>query len=88
MDTYCSRCGEPWDVLGITDDPTDFKFAKGSKSLILSCPACKNMTDDEINESLSPKQKERNELRAELADLLGDDVDGFAAMCEDFGLDF
>jgi len=75
MDLYCKRCGEPWDFLGVTDclDMTHSEkdsFLKGD-----GCPCC------------AGKPVEETPLRAQLAavaqELLGDDLDGLAAVMDD-----
>jgi len=75
MDIYCPRCGEPWDVYSLVDDMTpeearDLKAGRG-------CPCCKGK---EVT-----SRPERAEVSAVMLDLLGDDIDGAAAMLEDFG---
>ncbi len=83
MDVYCKRCGEPWELLGITDEFTDqakkdFWAGKG-------CPCC-------IGQPAPEKKPFRCELQAALQDILGDDIDGIAAEMEDaeayFGAEF
>ena len=79
MDLVCIRCGEPWDMdYVLHDDPAAFE-RKGGK--IEHCPAC----PDE-----PPRQSRHERARlaaiAELADVLGDDVDGLAATLEDLHL--
>ena len=77
MDILCTRCGEPWDVYSLTDDMTpeeasDLKAGRG-------CPCCKGKEVTNINPDGSCIQRE-------LAGVLGDDIDGLAAMMEDFNL--
>lgn len=79
MDLICTRCGEPWDLDAVLHDmPEDFE-RKGS--LIARCPSCPPG---------KPKLANATEARLAiirfLAENLGDDVDGFAATLEDFGL--
>ena len=92
MDMRCRRCGEPWDWWYIRDEvlmqgdvdlyPTakdtgvrfcvGFDFEPGP--YIVRCPACKpgNEQDQGIQEVMSA-----------VADILGDDIDGFMAEMED-----
>lgn len=73
MDVYCQRCGEPYDVFSLTDDMNEQErqdFKKG-----VCCPCCKGK---EIE-----KKPARAEIASILAPLLGDDIDGLAAMMED-----
>ncbi len=77
MDTNCQHCGEPIDILELHDWPggwegkqaTDFKKGKG-------CPTC-NWGEKQ------PHMPEHAELASIAHDLLGDDIDGIAAMLED-----
>jgi len=83
MDVYCKRCGEPWELLGITDEFTSDernRFWAGE-----GCPCCYNKPAPE-------KQPFRSELQEALEGILGDDHDGLAAEMEDaeamFGNEF
>ena len=75
MDMKCANCGEPWDMDYVLHEaPEDFK-RKGSR--ITACPACKG------------DKSKRHPMSATyhaLADIAGDDIDGFASDLEDFGL--
>ena len=75
MDLICTNCGEPWDMDTVLhDEPDDFK-RRGAA--IIQCPACKE-------NGPAPKELREKLLAArEAGDLLGDDVDGYAAMLED-----
>jgi hypothetical protein len=77
MDLICVNCGEPWDIDHVVhEEPEGFDRQGG---LIRSCPCCAGKT-------LPPKSRdERHRLEAikTVAELLGDDVDGCAAMIED-----
>jgi hypothetical protein len=74
MDVYCKRCGEPYELLGITDDFTDeerVRFWAGE-----GCPCCYGKPAPE-------KKPFRAVLQEELEGILGDDHDGLAAEMED-----
>jgi len=74
MDVYCTRCGEPFELLGITDDFTDEekkRFWAGQ-----SCPCC-------FGKPAPEKRPFRAEVQKALQDILGDDHDGLAAEMED-----
>lgn len=81
MDVYCQQCGEPWDVLSVTemnyreDGGTRIQFYRGD-----GCPSCKWGKD----ESKTKNQSEASMLMSAAVDILGDDVDGIAATLEDF----
>jgi len=60
------------------EDPDGFKRRGGR---IERCPTCPAKPP-----KLSPDQRSRLETIGELADLLGDDIDGLAATLDDFDL--
>jgi hypothetical protein len=79
MDIKCPACGEPWDLdslhdneLGLSFDEAYRRFRTEGCRHVLGNPACTSGTADPA--------------LAGLAELLDDDVDGYAAMTEDFGL--
>jgi len=79
MDILCTRCGEPWAVDHVLhDEPDGFERDGG---LITKCPACRNGRP-----RLSTADRERLQLAAELARLLGDDVDALACELADLDL--
>jgi hypothetical protein len=79
MDLICTSCGEPWDLDHVLhEEPEEFE-RKGA--LITHCPCCKERT-----EPLTEAERERLEDVRMVSELLGDDVDGAAAMLEDLGL--
>ena len=79
MDVVCINCGEPWDVYHVLhEEPENFVRTGG---VIQACPHCKGE-----KQKLSEPQRTRLDEIAALAELLGDDIDGFAATLEDFGL--
>jgi hypothetical protein len=94
------KCSEPYEWFYIRDeiliqdghdyynevkkngrDFSDLQFKFTRNCYIEECPACygKKVKRDE-------KSEVNAEAREALADVLGDDVDGFMAECEDFGL--
>jgi len=73
MDLYCQRCGEPYEFVYVNDDmPAEerARFFKGE-----GCPACFGKPVEE--------RPFRAQLAAAMADVLGDDTDGIAAMMDD-----
>lgn len=78
MDIYCLKCGEPWDIFSVQDDKTDFQFSEINTGKIIECPCCKGQTVD-----LSDKAKATLKCMYELADVLGEDIDGLASMYDD-----
>lgn len=80
MDLICTNCGDPWSMDYVLHDaPQDF-VRKGG--VITHCPSCPKNGEKNLDE----KTKIRLEAAAEIGELLGDDIDGMAAMLEDFGL--
>ena len=79
MDLLCINCGEPWDMDYVLHEvPHEFTRTYGR---IDRCPACPATGQP----ALSPAEQERLHVVAELADLLGPDIDGLAAELEDLG---
>jgi hypothetical protein len=79
MDILCAKCGEPWDLYTVLhDDPENFE-RRGS--LILACPSCNGKRP-----KMSHEREEFLRQVAQLAQLCGTDIDGFAGMLEDFGM--
>ena len=74
MDVYCPRCGEPYEIYHLEHDASSEerrRFWDGD-----GCASCYG------------KEVKRRPFRAQAAevlhDILGDDIDGLAAMMEDF----
>ena len=80
MDLPCTNCGEPWDMDYVLHEaPHEFTRTHGR---IDRCPACPATG----RPPLSAAEQERLYFAAELADMLGPDIDGLAAELEDNGL--
>lgn len=100
MDVRCPKCGEPWDLDSIHDrvqelnedyPPTNFDEvarafrAIGCKAMGESCAP--NDYEAELRlDQHRPGALTPAEAAAALYELLGDDMDGAAAMLEDLGL--
>lgn len=79
MDLVCTSCSEPWDLYYVLhDEPHEFTRSGAG---IIKCPCCKDRTTE-----LTKEERERLAAARELGELLGDDVDGYAAELEDLGL--
>ena len=78
MDLICSRCGEPWDLDYVLHEAPDEFDRRGG--LIRACPCCHG----EEPETMPAEKREKLAAVATVAELLGDDVDGLAALLEDF----
>ena len=81
MDIYCTRCGEPWDLdtfhdvadeQGTTWEAAVAAFRSDGCGATGWCAPCE------------PRRTARGSATDALFDILGDDVDGVAAMLEDF----
>jgi len=73
MDLYCKRCGEPYDFFHVQDEmiaTERIHFYDGE-----GCPSC---FGKEVQ-----RQPMRAQAMAALHKVLGDDLDGLAAMLED-----
>ncbi len=79
MDLVCIRCGEPWDMDYVRHEEPDAFKRRGGR--IDHCPCCPKEKPKH-----SANQQERLDVIAELADLLGEDIDGLAGTLEDCGL--
>ncbi len=80
MDLYCVSCGEPWSVDHVLHEEPEAFSRRGG--LIESCPCCVGKT---LEVKSAAEQEWLFALRA-IAETTGDDVDGCAAMMEDFHL--
>ena len=79
MDIVCTRCREPWHTDHVLHhEPESFKRRGGR---IDRCPACPKKKPKH-----SPEEQYRLDAIRELADTLGDDIDGLAGTLDDFGL--
>ena len=75
MYIFCPRCGEPWDIASLNGDMSEEEAKDLGRGK--GCPCCfgRDVTDRPI----------RAEASEVLLDILGNDLDGAAAMLEDFG---
>jgi hypothetical protein len=98
MDIYCPRCAEPWSIDSIHDEVDARQSLQGGSRSVsfnevlqqFQAQGCKALTEAYGDMECEKAQgDDRTRLRAEVAsamyDLLGDDIDGAAAMMEDFG---
>jgi hypothetical protein len=76
MDLICPRCAEPWDNDSLHENDAELPYDKAYKLFrTQGCGAIFEGVDC---------QPTANPALAELADLLGDDSDGYAAVVDDF----
>jgi hypothetical protein len=77
MDIICTCCGEPWDVdYVLHEEPQGFDR---HGSLISACPCCRG-----VPEHLTDDNREYLSKVKLVAEMNGDDIDGCAAMLDDF----
>lgn len=77
MDTACTKCGEPWDV-DCVHEPEGYGLTLRGLTIV-GCSACA------WHEKRGYPLRDRAAVTAALTDALGDDIDGVAAMLEDWG---
>jgi len=77
--TQSVRGGEPWDFDYVMHEAKE-EFRR-RRSLIMACPCCKGKPKE-----VTPEQQDYLDSIRAIADILGDDVDGFASALDDFGL--
>ena len=79
MDLVCTSCGEPWDLDHVLHEEPELFTRAGAA--IVACPCCKSRTGE-----LTTEERAKLAAARELGELLGDDVDGYAAELADLGL--
>jgi hypothetical protein len=93
QDIMCPRCCEPWGIDTLHEYVSEYQemFPRlaGSMSFRTVYETFKRdgcgVAFDAWEVSCEPDTSGRGLVFAELADVFGDDVDGFASFCEDFG---
>lgn len=84
MDVYCPRCDEPWDVYHIEHELTpeeEKRFWNG-----MGCPCCDGKKVTPVQPEKDKRGHDRltmGEKTGILRELLGNDIDGIAAMLDD-----
>lgn len=77
MDIYCPQCGEPWDNDELHESDLGYRAAY-RKFFAAGCGSVFDVT-------CTPRATDTGAISAAMYDLLGDDVDGIAAMMQDAG---
>lgn len=87
MDLYCPKCGEPWD-----NEEFHYRAEETGTSYSFTAGQFREHGCLALGGRCSPRELEpvalgltRAEAASALYDVLGDDMDGAAAMLEDFG---
>lgn len=85
MDIICPKCGEPWEIDTLHDyaDEVGSTFTEVSRQF--RTKGC-GVAFSEWGVGGACYADERAGMRSALADILGDDIDGYASLCEDFRL--
>lgn len=77
MDLICFGCGEPWEMdFVLHDEPHSFNRTGG---MIYECPACVSHKEPILS-------KEQLQVAEQFAQLMGDDIDGYASSLQDAGI--
>jgi hypothetical protein len=83
MDIKCPICREPWDNDTIHDYADEASSTYAEISKVFRTKGCGVAFSAW---SIPCEKAEGSEMLSALADLLGDDIDGYASMVEDLGL--
>lgn len=81
MDIRCPICSEPWDLDELHDVP-GMSFEEARQRFYSE--GCGMTFGSKTCEPADAQASERAAISSALADLLGDDIDGIAAMEEDY----
>jgi hypothetical protein len=87
MDLYCPKCGEPWenDTFHEVADEKGMTYQEvAAEFRINGCEAVGSSHNSPSTERDSTFGLTRQEAAGALYDLLGDDMDGAAAMMDDY----
>lgn len=81
MDIPCTQCGEPWDNHSFHDLAAELETTYTVIMRRFRSEGCAVFA----TWGVAPCEPDRHSLiRSELADILGDDIDGYAAEMEDY----
>ena len=83
MDIYCRDCGEPWDNDCLHDVAKELGTTYSKVATNFSRIGCKALISDEYGQMTFCKPDRKASARGVLADILGDDMDGYSATLED-----
>lgn len=83
MDIICPKCREPWETDTLHDYADEWETTYREVAKAFRTLGCGQAFSEW---GVSCHTEKGAEARFAMADLLGDDIDGYAAMCEDFGL--
>lgn len=83
MDLICPKCGEPWEFDTLHDYAEEQGTTYAEVAKVFRRKGCGEAF---TAWTVTCHADERYAMRSVLADLLGDDMDGYASLCEDFRL--
>ena len=86
MDLPCPRCGEPWELDSLHDVAEERGVSFQAVRADFMAKGCAGLSGDYFGEIAECEPDEKAPMRAVLAELMGDDIDGYMADCEDFAL--
>lgn len=83
MDIICPKCGEPWEIDTLHDYADEVGETYRGVSRKFRQEGCGKAFSEW---RITCHADEKAGVRLALADILGDDIDGYASLCEDFRL--
>jgi hypothetical protein len=83
MDIPCPRCGEPWEIDSLHDAAEDLDYDYAEAARAFARRGCAVMLGRHAGTACD--RDDLADTRYDLADLAGDDLDGWAADIADFG---
>lgn len=83
MDIYCRNCGEPWDNDTLHDVANELGTTYDKIAREFSRTGCKALACDEYGDMARCISDGRSSARGMVAELLGEDLDGYSSMIED-----
>ena len=85
-DIHCPRCGEPWELDSLHEVAQEQSVPFGAVRDDFMRRGCNALAGEYFGNVPECDTDENAATRATLADLMGDDVDGYISMLEDIGL--
>lgn len=85
MDIKCPKCAEPWEIDTIHDYVDECGSDFNTQYKLFRTKGC-GVAFSEWGVTCAPVDSDQTYILGEMADLFGDDVDGYASLIEDFSL--
>lgn len=86
MDLYCGTCGEPWDNDSLHEEAAERGSDYRTVAADFRMAGCNALSTAFGPQFCGPRDTERAAVASAMYDLLGDDMDGAAAMMDDLYL--